>query len=40
MEFEASLIPYLTTNHADLLVTIKKEGVISDTTNEKMHEDS
>uniref|UniRef100_A0A1D1Y4D1 ATP synthase subunit alpha n=1 Tax=Anthurium amnicola TaxID=1678845 RepID=A0A1D1Y4D1_9ARAE len=37
-EFEASLLPYLTSNHSDVLETIKKEGVISDATDKKLRE--
>ncbi|RGB29303.1 ATP synthase subunit alpha [Rhizophagus diaphanus] len=37
-EFESSLIPYLTSNHSDVLETIKKEGVISDATDKKLRE--
>lgn len=37
-EFESSLIPHLTSNHSDVLETIKKEGVISDATDKKLRE--
>ncbi|GET01310.1 ATP synthase subunit alpha, mitochondrial [Rhizophagus clarus] len=38
IEFEASIIPYLTSNHPDVLETIKKEGVISEATDKKLRE--
>ncbi|CAB4392391.1 ATP synthase subunit alpha [Rhizophagus irregularis] len=37
-EFESSLIPHLTSNHSDVLETIKKDGVISDATDKKLRE--
>jgi len=37
-EFEASIIPHLTSNHSDVLETIKKDGVISDSTNKKLRD--
>ncbi|CAG8616572.1 14579_t:CDS:2 [Funneliformis mosseae] len=37
-EFEASFLPHLTSNHSDVLETIKKEGVISDATDKKLRE--
>jgi F-type H+-transporting ATPase subunit alpha len=38
IEFESSFIPYLTSNHSDVLEAIKKEGVISDVTDKKLRE--
>ncbi|CAG8555507.1 7028_t:CDS:2 [Acaulospora colombiana] len=35
-EFEASVIPYLVSNHSNVLENIKKEGVISEETDKKI----
>ncbi|CAJ0826600.1 3582_t:CDS:2, partial [Entrophospora sp. SA101] len=36
VEFESSFLPHISSNHADVLDTIKKEGVISESTDKKL----